>query len=241
MISGREVLNFQKRKELYDFINENPGLYIREISRKKNIPITTLLYHLIYLNKIGIIKEKIDGKFKRIFISNKLGQEDKEILSFLRNKNSCKILIYLLFSLSCSQIEISKDLEMPPSTVSYYLKKMINNDIIEEVPVKNGLVHPFSYNDKAIQRKTITSEKFYRRKTQEVINSIYKLLLANKHSLFYEDIIDSFIFINKYIQKEIDAEKQKGNINRGIIRNINDQIDSVVDLFQVFFNPPFCS
>lgn len=235
MVSGKEILIFQKRKELYDFINRNPGLHVREISRKSKIPMTTLLYHLIYLTKIGLIKEKSDGKFKRIFISNKMGIKDEEILILLRNKNSCKILIYFLFSLSCSQIELSNNLEMPPSTVSYYLKKMINLGIIEEVPVENGQIQPFIKKDKVIRRKPTSSEKFYRRKSGDVINLVYKLLVTSKYSLFDEDIVDSFIFIQKYV------EKQKDHADKKIIKNINDQIDSVVDWFQSFFPPYFCS
>ena len=188
---------------------------------------------LPYLTKIGLITEKSDGKFKRIFISYKIGKKDKEILILLRNKNSCKILLYFLFSIICSQIEISNDLEMPPSTVSYYLNKMIKKGIIEEAPVENGQIRPFINGDKVIQRKPTSSEKFYRRKSADVINSVYKLLVVNKHSLFDEDIIDSFIFIQKHI------EKQKDQPDKKIIMNINDHMESVIEWLDLFFHPSF--
>jgi predicted transcriptional regulator len=113
MLSEKNILKLEKRKKIYDFIDKNPGLNIREISRKLNIPLTSLIYHLNYLKKLNLIIERQEGKYKKIFISYKIGADDKKILGLLRNKNSSKILLYLFLYLSCSQIEISRELNIP--------------------------------------------------------------------------------------------------------------------------------
>ena len=95
--------------------------------------------------------------------------------------------------LSCTQIELSKELDIPPSTVSYYLKKMIDMEIIEESLVINGRIYPFPNGVRYIERNPIRSEKFYRRKNQQVVNSFFKLLIVHKSSLDNEALIDAFI------------------------------------------------
>ena len=131
MNPSNNVLNLKARREIYNFILKNPGLHIREISRQLNIPKTTLTYHLKFLKKEEIIKEKFEGGFKRIFIKEDLGSQDKEILNLLRQDIPSKIFIYFIFSLAPSQIEISKALELHPATVSYHLKKLEEKGVIE--------------------------------------------------------------------------------------------------------------
>ena len=227
------IKEFGKRKKIYDFIAKNPGLNKREVSRRLHIPITTLTYHLKYLKKLNLIKEKIDGEYLRIFVSNEIGKNDKQLLCLFRNKNSCKIFLYLLFSLSFSQIELSKELELTPPTVAYHLKKMVKMGIIEEVPVKNGLIYPFPNPkmDYVIQRKRVKSEKFYRRKNQEILNEASRVLIAHKHSLSDENLINSYLDYLECWGNIIPVKKLKS-----IDYRINTVIESVSDIFR----PPFC-
>ncbi len=235
MLSEKDVFKLEKRRKIYDFIDKNPGLNIREISRKLNIPLTSLLYHLKYLKKLDLIREKHEGKYKKIYISYTIGAKDKQILGLLRNENSCKILLYLIWMRSCSQIELSRELEIPPPTVSYYLKKMINLEIIEEIPVVNGRIYPLPNDDCYIERKPVRSEKFYRRKNQEVADSLYKLLIAHKSSFDNENIIDVPIDI----WTTYEAERDPVTVKK--YKKLDDQINSVADLINNFFRPPFCA
>ena len=235
MLSEKNVFKLKKRREIYDFIDKNPGLNIREISRKLNIPFTSLSYHLKYLKRLSLIREKHEGKYKKIFISYKIGEKDKKILGLLRNKNSCKILLYLFWMLSCSQIELSRELNIPPPTVSYYLKKMINLEIIEEIPVVNGRIYPIPKGNRYIECKPVGSEKFYRRKNQEVADSVYKLLIAYQSSFDNENIIDVLIDI----WTTYEAERNPVTVKK--YKKLDDQIDSVADLLNTFFRPPFCA
>jgi len=235
MISKKDVLKLETRKKIYDFIEKNPSLNIREISRQIDIPVTTLVYHIQHLRKFGIINETLDGKCTRICISEKLGTLDKQILSLLRNKNSCKILLYLIWGVTFSQIELSKELNLPPPTVSYYLKKMVKMGLLEEAPVMGDKIYAYTNNiDRPIKRKPIKSEKFYKRTTQEVANSTYKLIITHKSKLFDEKIIDSFIDYYDECEK-----KPKKRTNP--VCTTDTQIDELADCFYLIFPPHFCS
>ena len=51
MISKKNILKLEIRRKIYDFVDKNPGLHVREISRRMDIPINTLIYHIKYLKK----------------------------------------------------------------------------------------------------------------------------------------------------------------------------------------------
>jgi len=233
MISKENMMKFWKRRKIYNFIAKNPGLNIREISRRLNIPITTLKHHLRYFKKLNIIKEKTDGKYLRIFVSNEVGKNDEQLLCLFRSKTSCRILLYLLFSLSFSQIELSKELELSPPLTSYHLKKMAKMGIIEEIPVKNNLIYLSSDPEKDffIERKPIKSEKFYRRKNQEIIDAATRILITHKQSLPDEE------FINSYLDY---SENYKDDILEKKIKTIDEGINSAIDFLLDIFRPPFC-
>ena len=139
MISKRNILNFETRRKIYEFVENNPGLHFNEISRRIEIPRTTLFHHLRVLEKQDLIELRYKGEYKYVYPKNELGAKEKEILELLRKKIPCIILLHFFFSHSCSQIELSRDLNLHPSTVSYHLKKMMKMGIIEVATAENVL------------------------------------------------------------------------------------------------------
>jgi len=235
MIMEKNVLQFEKRKKIFDYIEKNPGLYAREISRNLDIPLTSLLYHLRFLKKLDLIRGKNDGKYIRFFIKHMVGLKEKQLIGLLRNDNSCKILLHLIWSFACSQIELSKELEIPPPTVSYYLKKLTEMGIIEKAPVKNGLIYPFKNNRRIIIRKPVKSEKFYRRTSQEYADLTYKILITHKSSLINKNLIGYYLDMYNTVK----SNPYSFNVKK--IKKMGDAMNSVIDVFNSFFPPPFCA
>jgi len=141
MISRKNIFNLKKKKEIYEFITENPGVYLREISRRLNIPRTTLIHHLKYLKKHDLIFLKFSGGYTRCWPTNKMGIKEKEMLGVLRQEIPRNILIIIYFKTGQSQDEISKELCKHPSTINFHLKKLKELDLIDEAPVENGKLH----------------------------------------------------------------------------------------------------
>ena len=246
MISKKNILKLEIRRKIYDFVDKNPGLHVREISRRMDIPINTLIYHIKYLKKLGLIDEKHEGKYNFIFITQKIGKQDKQILGLLRKKTSCKIFLHLLFSLSCSQIELSKELEISPASVSYHLKKMLDIGIIEEAPVENGKIYPLKnlknpiLKDCVIELKPLKGEKFYRRKNQEFINAVYRVLIAYKHGLSDENLIDMYLEWRDESRKKWNEEARRIKLQK-LRGSDEDGINSILDFILEFFKPPFAA
>ena len=192
MISKKNILNLESRQKIYGFIKKNPGLHQIEISRKMNIPKSTLIHHLRYLEKEELITSDDEKGLKRYYLSYKLGKQERIILKCLREKTPRLILAVLLFFRVCSQIELCDRLGKSPKTINYHLNKLVKANIIEVAPIRNGIVHRISPS-KVVLRKPVGREIIYRFKSCQNTRSLYNLFIANENSL-RDDILSEGFF-----------------------------------------------
>ena len=172
---GEEVLSLDIRKEIYEYVLENPGLHLRELSRRLNIPKTTLKYHIRLLVRNRLISLEENGKYNRYFAQDKLGIIDKKFLVIIRQETPRRI-IFLAYLYREIQIhEISKALDIPVTTLAYHIQKL--KDI--------GILDVYKQNGK-------TSYCLNNRKY------IYSLIVKYKKTLSTDPIFPSFLsFIKK--------------------------------------------
>jgi DNA-binding MarR family transcriptional regulator len=223
------ILEFERRREIYEYISQNSGLHMRDISRKLNVPFTSLKYHLNYLEKKGFIISRDDGKYSRYFISLEISEKEKRILNCLRKKTTLHIILWFFIAVQCSQKDISRFLEKHPTTISFHLRKMIQTGIIEQVSIDKGVIH----NDAppiTINRPQVSSEKIYVLQDPWMI---YDLLIKNKENLGDKEVVTGIIEYVEFIISE-GIPKQ--------IQNREDTKESILTTFYGFFFPPsFCS
>jgi len=60
-----EPLELDTRKRIYDLIDSTPGIHFREISRRLDIPMGVVEYHIHYLMKKDMIIARKEGRYKR--------------------------------------------------------------------------------------------------------------------------------------------------------------------------------
>jgi predicted transcriptional regulator len=141
MISKGNILKLNTRQVIYNFISKNPGMHLSELFRRIGIPKTTLLYYIRHLEKLELIKEVNKECYKMIFVSHKMSIQNKKLLNLLRQRIPIRIYIHMLYNFVCSRIQLSKELELPPVTVKYYLKKMLEIGLIDKAEMENGIVY----------------------------------------------------------------------------------------------------
>ncbi len=125
-------LDLENRRRIYQLIEKFPGIHFRELNRKLNISMGSFEYHLNVLEHSDLIYPKKEGGFTRYFIKGKLGEEEKELASLLRNDKLRKMLLTLILNPGISHKTLSQKLGWAKSTTSFYLKKLYNKNIIEE-------------------------------------------------------------------------------------------------------------
>jgi DNA-binding MarR family transcriptional regulator len=249
MISRRNILDLKSRRDLYQFISKNPGLHISELSKKTNIPRSTLMHHLKYLMKINLISDKADGGLKRFYTYHLVGTKDKELLGHLRKKVTFRIIMYLFFPGLCSNVELAKELKLRSSTIDYHIKKLLDAGIIKTVEGKDGKLFiagiirsaeekesRFVSQQKRKQfvlKKPIGREIFYNFKNRDIADNIYRLLITHKDGMLDSSVIDAYSnFVTEWYNLHEYKRPKK-------LLNFDSTIDNIINILEEIMHFPF--
>jgi DNA-binding MarR family transcriptional regulator len=181
MMDKSEILNLETRREIYNCIQNNPGLNLREISRRLKLKYFNVNYHVNYLKKLGLVTIKSDDSFSRIYSTNSIGTNDKEVLNIIRRKTIRHILIYFWYMPATTQQELAENLDKHPSTINFHITKLIELGIIEPAPIKDGLALTNIPSGRNVERTPIKNETLYRVKNPALVK---KLFITYRKSLF---------------------------------------------------------
>lgn len=127
-----EPLELDTRKRIYNLIKESPGIHFREISRRLEIPVGVVEYHIHYMLKREMIVARKEGRYKRYYAEGKHGSREKRVFPFLRKKIPREILVNLLMEPGMRHRDLKERLGVSGSTLTFHLKKMIKKDVVEE-------------------------------------------------------------------------------------------------------------
>jgi len=126
----------QSRQMIYDSIMSSPGIHLRKLSRMLKISKTTVSYHLRWLERQEYIFHNSYGNYHQYYSSD-VGSKEAVMLSFLRKTTSRIIILFLLNHPYASQVDISRSIGKHPTTVEFYLKKLLEHEIIKHLSVVN--------------------------------------------------------------------------------------------------------
>ena len=129
-----EILSNERRGRIYAYIKRNPGLHLRDLQRGLNIPLASLQYHLNYMTRRKIIFEEKAENYTRYYCEL-LEPKERKLLSLLRQKRLREIVLLVLINKKVKSQLIVRTLELSPSTVSFYLKYLVENNILERTKI----------------------------------------------------------------------------------------------------------
>lgn len=173
-------IELETRRSVYEFIAKFPGIHLRELQRKLEMPIGLLNFHLEYLVNNELIVEKTERYYKRYYIAGKFGSEDKRVLSALRQQNPRRIVMYLLLHPDSTHKIILGEFDLNPSTLSFYLKDLIDKGIIT--------------------RRKAGRKSIYNVENEE---TLIRVLIAYKPS-FLDKLVDRFLEV--WFEKHLEAK-----------------------------------
>ena len=171
----QENLDLENRRLIFNYIQDSPGAHLREISRDLNIYLSTLRYHLDYLEEEKLITCQKENNLKLYFASGKLNSKEKKLTPLLRQKRFRDIVLVILESPGSTSSQIAGRLAMHPSTVSKYINILEDQEILSH--------------------EKVGREKMYRIDDEK---SIVELLMTYKKS-FWDPFVDNVLDI--YLQK----------------------------------------
>lgn len=133
-------------ERILHFIQENPGCHLRMIKEKMEISMGTVQYHLEKLEKMQRISSVRHGLYKYYFPSGIFQENEKEILRALVQETSREILMFIIEQKAPTQTDIVKKIGISAASVSWYLKRLIEYKIIDEI--KEGRYKRYQLHDR---------------------------------------------------------------------------------------------
>jgi predicted transcriptional regulator len=177
-----EILENERRRKIYAVIETSPGIHLRELQRILEMPLATLEYHTDYMARKKIIFGEMGGHYKRYYVKP-LDPEDKKVLSALRQKRMREIVLLVLANGKAKYQFLSDYLKLPHSTLSLYIKHLVNNNILA--------------------RDKIGYESLYTVRDED---RVVKVLIAYKSS-FLDKLVDKAL--NTWMETHFHEEEDK--------------------------------
>lgn len=130
---GPTSFSNETRIQIYDFINQNPGVQFRGICSSLCIPVGLAQYHLGVLVKAGLISFVRDGKYKRFFISKRFSKKQISMISLLRHRTVKRIVEVLLKNKQLSHCKLASEVSITSQALTWQMKALKNTDFLLQV------------------------------------------------------------------------------------------------------------
>ena len=144
-MSSQPSFTNSTRMQIYDFINENPGVQFRAICAGLSIPVGLAQYHLGVLVKAGLVSFVRDDKYKRFFVSNKFSKRQIAAISMLRHKTAKRIVEALLNKKQLSHGKLASEVCITSQALTWQMKALKNTEFV--LQVNEGLKTIYSLNE----------------------------------------------------------------------------------------------
>jgi len=133
------------RTQIYDFINENPGIQFWAICAGLCLPVGLVQYYLAGLTKAGLVSFIRDGRYKRFFISKRFTKREMAAISLLRHKTAKKIVEVLLCKKQLSHGKLACEVSITSQALTWQMKALRNTEFI--LHVNEGLKTIYSLDE----------------------------------------------------------------------------------------------
>ena len=115
--------------EIINIVEKNPGIKFREIMRETGLKNGVLSYHARKLEEAGSVKvDRKSGETR--FYPLCITEQESSLITSLRRDTQKHILLSLLDDKTLSFNEIVQKVRKAPSTVSTFLSKLVEDDIV---------------------------------------------------------------------------------------------------------------
>jgi predicted transcriptional regulator len=132
MTEKGNLLDLETRRRIYRYIQDNPGIHLRGLSRELDMPLGTVEYHLHQMERNQLLSSREEGRFKAFFVAEGMDRRDKDILYYVRQEMPRRIVLHLLEHPGATHTELCDTLPVGASTVSFHLKKLMAAGLVAE-------------------------------------------------------------------------------------------------------------
>lgn len=139
-VTKENVLENETRREIFELLEDKPGLHLRAIADELELSTTNVLWHLRKLEDADLVRgKKLEGY--KVFYPIEGGSEGKReamASAVLRNDNAQAIIEYVSTEPGAHQRQIARALDVNHGTVRWHLRKMLKTDLLMEIKRENS-------------------------------------------------------------------------------------------------------
>ena len=165
------LLENSKRKRIYEFIKNNPGFHLRELQRRLEIPLSSLEYHVDYMVRHQVIYKEKEGLYARYFAQQPT-REELKLISALRHEKLREIVAIVLEENDVKFQDLKDYLDLPSSTLSYYLKYLTDHNILAKQQIAHMVV--YSIDSQNVQKALLMANSSF---TDRLIDKVLRAFM----------------------------------------------------------------
>lgn len=128
------VLDLEVRRRIVEFVGANPGLHMRELAARLDLPVSTLEYHCYQLVKHNRLVTRESGGFKAFYPGEGMDRRDKDILYLVRHEAPRRICTHVLLNPGTTPKDLREVLNVSAPTLSFHLNKLRSAGVLREEP-----------------------------------------------------------------------------------------------------------
>lgn len=140
MLASRDdLLSLEARRRVFQHVEAYPGLHLSEIARQCDLETNHAKYHLAYLEKHGLVSNRMEGALQVFFPRREgpLGRQeavaadDKSVLALLRQPVPLHAVLLLLDRGECSHGDLDAAIPVSRTTLHYHLAKLERAGVLD--------------------------------------------------------------------------------------------------------------
>jgi predicted ArsR family transcriptional regulator len=134
---GRSLsANMTTRGEIMAYIVTNPGVYLREIGEDLGLSMGTVQYHTWVLTKNGDVEDCRSGRYRRFFGARRYGEEERVVISLLRQGTTGRILTALSGSEPLTHTQLAGIVGISSQALSWQIRRLRETGIVEALVIR---------------------------------------------------------------------------------------------------------
>jgi len=165
------VLANLRRKKIYNFVRKNPGFHLRELQRRLEIPLSSLEHHVDYMIRHNVLYKQRDGRYVRYF-AGEYTKEEQKLISALRHEKMREIVLIVLENKEVKFQNLRDYLDLPASTLSYFLKYLVDRCILRREKV--GYENMYSIRDQRVGKVLVIYEPSF---TDRIVDKVSRTFM----------------------------------------------------------------
>lgn len=170
-----EVLEYETRRRVFELIQREPGLHMRELERRSTVPLSTLRHHLAFLQEHGLVDAEEDRNVTRFFPRALLEPHDRRTLGALRQEALRRLLLHILAKGGQAPYrELAAEHGIPASTLATYLAELVRRGVLARRSLGRESRYDVLEPERVIRLLLAYRETFFDRLVDHLLDAVYQ-------------------------------------------------------------------